>query len=568
MKKSIIFVIFISLFIHLDAQMLITTAQMNNINSSQSAFEGQIYKNTETNIFYIGLSGGTLKTIGELNTISSNASLTGDGTSGSPLGIAPMGASTGQALVWNGTSWAPSSVASGTTYLQNDISHSTTTVGGNGTVYNPYYIMVNGATTTSRGIIQLTGDLDGTDTWPVIRTGAVSNSKLGANAVTSDKIQNGEVKTADLEWGAVTTDKIADNNVTLAKLQQIPSLTLIGNPYGSTGTPIAINIGTGFTISSGNTLNATGSSWSLTGNSGTNPSTNFLGTTDYNRLVFKTNNIERATFLPTGYFGLGITNPSATFHNNGTTVFSVRTISNRTLSGDIGSAGSTVDIGTNFAVNQTTPGLNFTLPSTATAGKMVKISNSGTAAFTMYNTIIPPSKFAEFMWTGSTWIPMTGGSTSVVNKKLVFSAEYAGAVIVPGSGTNHIGDMIGGNTGNNSPRYMNYYEWKGRSSSGIQTYQIILRITLPNDFTEWLNNAIVIDYLVNSGCNLQLSFYNLSNTLLTSQTLYSSGWNTTTILASSLSSWITPGETVALIITLSSTNNNVVRIGDIILNYK
>ena len=159
-------------------------------------------------------------------------------------------------------------------------------------------------------------------------------------------------------------------------------------------------------------------------------------------------------------------------------------------------------------------------------------------------------------------------TTPSSNKKLVLSAEYAGAVIVPGSGTNHIGDMIGGNTGNNSPRYMNYYEWKGRSSSGIQTYQIILRITLPNDFTEWLNNAIVIDYLVNSGCNLQLSFYNLSNTLLTSQTLYSSGWNTTTIWASSLSSWITPGETVALIITLSSTNNNVVRIGDIILNYK
>jgi len=181
-----------------------------------------------------------------------------------------------------------------------------------------------------------------------------------------------------------------------------------------------------------------------------------------------------------------------------------------------------------------------------------------------YNT---PNNGQVLAWNGSAWTP-SDITTPSSNKKLVLSAEYAGAVIVPGSGTNHIGDMIGGNTGNNSPRYMNYYEWKGRSSSGIQTYQIILRITLPNDFTEWLNNAIVIDYLVNSGCNLQLSFYNLSNTLLTSQTLYSSGWNTTTIWASSLSSWITPGETVALIITLSSTNNNVVRIGDIILNYK
>ena len=185
MKKTILFFIIIVLCFHLDAQVLITTSQMNNINSTQGAFEGQIYKNTETNIFYIGLSGGTLKTIGELNTISSNASLTGDGTSGSPLGIAPMGASTGQALVWNGTSWAPSSVGSGTTYLQNDISQNTTTVGGSGTTYNPYYIMVNGATTTSRGIIRLTGDLDGTDYNPVIRAGAVTNAKLASGPVTS-----------------------------------------------------------------------------------------------------------------------------------------------------------------------------------------------------------------------------------------------------------------------------------------------------------------------------------------------------------------------------------------------
>lgn len=34
-------------------------------------------------------------------------------------------------------------------------------------------------------------------------------------------------------------------------------------------------------------------SWSLTGNSGTDPATNFLGTTDNKDLVFKTNNIER-----------------------------------------------------------------------------------------------------------------------------------------------------------------------------------------------------------------------------------------------------------------------------------
>lgn len=52
-----------------------------------------------------------------------------------------------------------------------------------------------------------------------------------------------------------------------------------------------------------------GGGWSLTGNAGTNPSANFLGTTDYQRLVFRTANTERATISSNGYMGIGTTNP-------------------------------------------------------------------------------------------------------------------------------------------------------------------------------------------------------------------------------------------------------------------
>ena len=51
--------------------------------------------------------------------------------------------------------------------------------------------------------------------------------------------------------------------------------------------------------------------WSLTGNTGTNPATNFLGTTDNNRLVIRTNNIERMTVLADGKVGINNTNPIA-----------------------------------------------------------------------------------------------------------------------------------------------------------------------------------------------------------------------------------------------------------------
>ncbi len=49
--------------------------------------------------------------------------------------------------------------------------------------------------------------------------------------------------------------------------------------------------------------------WSLTGNSGTSPGTNFLGTTDGQRLVLKTNNTEQATLTTSGNFGLGTNSP-------------------------------------------------------------------------------------------------------------------------------------------------------------------------------------------------------------------------------------------------------------------
>ena len=45
-----------------------------------------------------------------------------------------------------------------------------------------------------------------------------------------------------------------------------------------------------------NDNSGSGSGWSLTGNSGTSPSTNFIGTTDGQPLIFKVNNI-RAGFI-------------------------------------------------------------------------------------------------------------------------------------------------------------------------------------------------------------------------------------------------------------------------------
>lgn len=55
-------------------------------------------------------------------------------------------------------------------------------------------------------------------------------------------------------------------------------------------------------------------SWKLVGNAGTNQSSNFLGTTDFKPIIFRTNNAERMKIGAGGNIGIGTSNPSARFN--------------------------------------------------------------------------------------------------------------------------------------------------------------------------------------------------------------------------------------------------------------
>ncbi len=67
------------------------------------------------------------------------------------------------------------------------------------------------------------------------------------------------------------------------------------------------------------------STWNAKGNAGTNPTNNFIGTTDSQGFVVKTNNTERMRFEAGGNAGIGTPNPDTKLHvegtvdNNGTT---------------------------------------------------------------------------------------------------------------------------------------------------------------------------------------------------------------------------------------------------------
>ncbi len=65
-------------------------------------------------------------------------------------------------------------------------------------------------------------------------------------------------------------------------------------------------------------LAAATSNWSLTGNTGTDSTLNFIGTVDGKPLVMKTNNTERLRISSNGNIGIGTNTPSATLDVNGT----------------------------------------------------------------------------------------------------------------------------------------------------------------------------------------------------------------------------------------------------------
>ncbi len=58
--------------------------------------------------------------------------------------------------------------------------------------------------------------------------------------------------------------------------------------------------------------------WSLTGNAGTNPTTNFIGTTDAQDWAVKTNNLERMRVTAAGNIGIGTNNPNFNLLGNTT----------------------------------------------------------------------------------------------------------------------------------------------------------------------------------------------------------------------------------------------------------
>ena len=81
--------------------------------------------------------------------------------------------------------------------------------------------------------------------------------------------------------------------------------------------------------------------WSLTGNTGTDSTLNFIGTVDGKPLVMKTNNTERLRINSNGNIGIGTNTPTAALDVNGTVKLE-NLASNSTQTGGAGAGSRTV----------------------------------------------------------------------------------------------------------------------------------------------------------------------------------------------------------------------------------
>ncbi len=147
-------------------------------------------------------------------TVNTNATLTGAGTLISPLGIAPQGATSGQVLKYNGSTWLPAADETGTAGTSVTTN---ATLTGAGTVASPLGIATQGATNGQflrfNGTTWLPGTAPGGDDWGA-QTVEVGAAFIG-DGTTAAPLNLGQQSAAIgdvLKWNGLAWKPAPDDN--------------------------------------------------------------------------------------------------------------------------------------------------------------------------------------------------------------------------------------------------------------------------------------------------------------------------------------------------------------------
>jgi hypothetical protein len=120
-----------------------------------------------------------------------------------------------------------------------------------------------------------------------IEDGAIINTHIATGTITEVQLANDSVTKFEIETGAVESDEIKDGTIIAADINS-SSVQRRVNGTCSSGSSIRSIAADGSVTCEADDVGNSG--WGLSGNSGTNSSTDFVGTTDDQALIFKANN--------------------------------------------------------------------------------------------------------------------------------------------------------------------------------------------------------------------------------------------------------------------------------------
>ncbi len=104
-------------------------------------------------------------------------------------------------------------------------------------------------------------------------------------------------------------------------------------------------------------------------------------------------------------------------------------------------------------------------------------------------------------------------------EQITLTAEYAGAVLDPTTGTNNVGTMTSGidKTGSGGYTYVNYYNWTTGQATA-QNYDIWVQVPVPKDFSAWSSTTpmtILDNSSVTTANSVSVAVYDTSGTQVT-----------------------------------------------------
>jgi len=246
----------------------------------------------------------------------------------------------------------------------------------------------------------------------------------GANAVSVGIGNTAPDASAVLDVTSTTDGALLPRMTTAQKTAIVsPATGLI--VYDTTLNQLQVYNGTAW----GATTASTG--WNLTGNAGTTPGTNFIGTTDNKDVIFKRNGVQSGLLNANNTsFGVSSLNPSTTGNNNVATGFNAlaanTTGSQNVAVGSIALVGNTtgtynVATGANTLAANTTGSYNVATGPQALAGNTTASNNVATG----YNALVTNTTGANNTALG-TMAGLGDGTTSAQQSKIDNNATFVG----------------------------------------------------------------------------------------------------------------------------------------------